>query len=137
MSGKKIGQKNLLHAVVKKTAARNQKPRTIGLEELEENARNGAANVLGALETFFAKWDTVKSKPENLKRLVSDLRIFYDELNKWQSESIRTKNQTDEITRIKRLRNFSNIYETHKGVVLHDRQNGQNSQNVKHKGANA
>lgn len=83
------------------------------IDSVEEETIKRVNHTLTTIETFLAKWDHSKSRPDDLIPQIAKIRQFHDVLSRWQAEAVKGKGRNSEETKVKRLRDFVLICRTY------------------------
>jgi hypothetical protein len=73
---------------------------------VEEETIKRVNRTITSIEDFLARWDSAKTKPDDMFPGVLKMRQFHDALMGWQREAVKAKGKKDEEGRIKRLKDF-------------------------------
>ena len=101
----------------KKSVAKARPTRKIpvknDISSVEEETIKRVDRTLTSIETFLAKWDHSRIKPDDMIPQIAKIRQFHDALSRWQTEAVKGKGKNSEETKVKRLRDFVLICRTY------------------------
>ena len=82
----------------------------IDFPSIEKEAISRADRTLSTIETFLARWDATKQKPQYMNQEVIRIKQFYTSLIAWQKSTLKVqKSKFDEASCKKRLASFVHI----------------------------
>ena len=80
---------------------------------VEEETIKRVDRTLTTIETFLAKWDHSRIKPDDMLPQIVKIRQFHDALARWQTDAVKGKEKNSEDMKVKRLRDFVLICRTY------------------------